>query len=196
MNNMRLSNLISLYVKKRPFLSEALRMGIVNHSALARRISDDLGTDSADAVKMALIRLSGKLWKKQDDLEGKILSILKKSSMTLRNKVAVVITSRPIENLSYLSYTQSGRQMTYIVEESELGPLKGKYKIEENLNLIVIQSPEEVEEVPGVISHLLSSLSNEGINVVEFISCYTDTLLVVRQADTAKTYSILSDIMG
>jgi len=38
-------------------------------------------------------------------------------------------------------------------------------------------------------------LSSEGINVVEFISCYTDTLLVVKEADTAKAYELLSFIM-
>ena len=69
-------------------------------------------------------------------------------------------------------------------------------KSESNLNLISIHSPEELEDVPGVIAHILNSLAMEGINVVEFISCYTDTLLVVRQPDTARAYEMLSSLMG
>jgi hypothetical protein len=129
----------------------------------------------------------------------KILSVLRKSSMVVKSKVAVVISKREIEGIRPLSHVKSGRHMTYIIEQRELENLPGRrylWKSEENLNLITIESPEELEEVPGVISYILGALASEGVNVVEFISCYTDTLLVVKAADTEKTYRILSSIMG
>lgn len=191
---MRLSNIISLYIKRRPYLNEVLREGIINFSALARKICHDLDLDNENAVKMALIRNSNKFEKQLIDIEGKILSALKKSSMTIKSKVAVIITSQKIEKINYLSFTQSGRYITYIVDEKELEKLSVKPKIEQNLNLIIIESPELVEEVPGFISHILGSLSKEGINIIEFISCYTDTLLVIKQADTEKAFKILSEL--
>ncbi len=63
-----------------------------------------------------------------------------------------------------------------------------------NLNLIVIHSPPAVEETPGVISHMLNSLASEGINVVEFVSCYTDTIFVVKGSNAAKAYEILQKL--
>jgi len=194
-----ISELVWLYVKQRPFLKEVLRQGVVNHSALARKISmEAFGTKKhQNAVKMALIRLGERMERLDCDLEARILAVLRSSSMVLKSKVAVVIAKRELEGVRTLSQVKSGRHMTYIIEQRELERIapKALWKREDNLNLITIESPEELEDVPGVISHILGSLASEGINVVEFISCYTDTLLVVRQADTERAYRVLSSIM-
>ncbi len=194
------SQLVWLYVKQRPFLKEVIREGVVNYSALARKISITAfgSPDKQNAVKMALIRLGRREDLLESDLESKILAVLKKSSMVMKNKVAVVIAKRELEGVSPLSTAKSGRHLTYILEQRELEKLHSRliWKSEEDLNLIIIESPEEVEEVPGVISYILGSLASEGVNVVEFISCYTDTILVVKASDTERTYKILSSIMG
>lgn len=196
-----ISQLVWLYMKGRPFLKEVLREGIVNYSALARKISTDAfgSVRRQNAVKMALIRLSGRLRERESDLEGRILSIMGRSSMTIKSKVAVAISSRELEGIKPLSYARSGNSITYIISGGDLAKLsrtRAVGKSEANLNLITIESPEDVEEVPGVISYLLGALASEGVNVVEFISCYTDTLLVVRESDTQKAYRILSGMMG
>lgn len=200
MEKERTSELVWLYVKQRPFLKEVIRQGVVNHSALARKISIDAfgSLEKEDAVKMALIRMGARMEALESGLEERILSVLRKSSMVLRSKVAVVIAKRELEGIRPLSKAASGRHLTYIIEQRELPKVNRKsvWKIEENLNLIVLESPEELEETPGVIAHILDALASEGINVVEFISCYTDTLLVVRQADTQRAFRILSLIMS
>jgi len=195
-----ISELVWLYVKRRPFLKEVIRAGIVNYSALARKVSMDAfgSLEHQDAVKMALIRLSSKMEKLESDLEKRILALLKNSSMVIKSKVAVVITTKQLDELKPLSFAKSGRHITYIVEQKEIKKVprsKAIWKTEENLNLITIESPEELEDTPGVISYILGALASEGINVVEFISCYTDTLLVIKQADTENAYRILSNIM-
>ncbi|VVC02915.1 ACT domain protein [Candidatus Bilamarchaeum dharawalense] len=194
----KVSELVWLYVKRRPFLKEIIRDGAVNFSALARKISIDAfgNKKNQNAVKMALIRMNSRLAKVEDSLEDKINYLLKKSSMVIKNKVVVVIGKKEIDGLKPLSYARSGRHVTYILEQKDFEniPKKLIWKSEENLNLITIESPETLEEVPGVISHILSALASEGINVVELISCYTDTILVVKQADTARAYQILSEL--
>lgn len=194
----KISELVWLYIKRRPFLKEIIRDGIVNHSALARKISiEALGNVRyQNAVKMALIRMGARLEKNEGQLESNILGVLKKSSMVIKNKVVVVTTKREIDDIKPLSYAKSGRHITYILEQVDFDviPKKLIWKEEENLNLITIESPETLEEVPGVISHILSALASEGINVVEFISCYTDTILVIKQADTARAYQIISEL--
>ncbi|VVB98311.1 ACT domain protein [uncultured archaeon] len=69
---------------------------------------------------------------------------------------------------------------------------KSIIQAEENLNLFILSSSPDIEDTPGVISTVLHLLAAEGINVHEFISSYTDTLLVIREADTSRAYELLS----
>ena len=117
-----ISELVWLYIKRRPFLKEILRERIVNYSALARKISvEALGSKKHEnAVKMALVRLSEKIARKEEDLEGKILKLLKGTSISIRSKVSVVISTRELEGVDYLSFVEGKGFFTYIVEEKEL----------------------------------------------------------------------------
>lgn len=196
-----ISELVWLYIKRRPFLKEILREKVVNYSALARKLSAEaFGTRKHEnAVKMALFRLSHKLRETEENMEGKILKVLHGSSLSIRSKVAAAIVLREIEGLKYLSYVESKGNVTYIVEEKELEKIqksRNLLRIQTNLNLITIHSLPELEDTPGVISYVLGALASEGINVVEFVSCYTDTLLVVKQADTTRTYEILNNLLA
>ena len=196
-----ISELVWLYIKRRSFLKEILREKIVNYSSLARKISLEVfGTKkNQNAIKMALVRLGHKIQDKSEDLEGKILKILKDSSISVRNKVAVVVSLREIDHLKYLSYVESKGSITYIIEEKELETVKKSKNVlhtETNLNLITIHSPIDIEETPGVNAYLLDALASEGINLAEFVSCYTDTLLVIKQADTTQAYAVLNQMMS
>ncbi len=200
MNKENISNLISLYVKKRPFIKESLRDGIINYSSLARKISYELyGNHSkTGAIKVALQRLSRKLIQKEEDLEEKILKVLKNSSLNIKTKIAVVISNSEL-NIKPISYAKGDLAITYIIKEEYLIQLKKEKKIksiEKNLNLIIIQSKEELENTPGVISMLLSALAIEGINIQEIISCYTDTLIVIKESDTSRAYEILNSLLN
>ena len=148
--------------------------------------------------------------------DATLLWVLKKSGQRepferekIRRGVMRAIEKRPVTLSDVDTLLETVEQKLMNLDSSEVATLEvGKLvlkelekldkrpsKVEENLNLITIESPEELEEVPGVISYILGALASEGINVVEFISCYTDTLLVVKQADTERAYSILSRIM-
>lgn len=176
-----------------------MREKIANYSSLARKISvEAFGSKKhQNAVKMALVRLANKIREREEDLEGKILNVLKGSSVSIKSKVAVVVSSREIEELKYLSYVESKEGITYVIDEKEMDKVKKSRNIlhtETNLNLITIHSPVSIEETPGVVAHILDSLAGEGINVAEFVSCYTDTLLVVKQAETTRAYEILNSL--
>ncbi len=192
-----ISELVWLYVKRRPLLKESIREGIVNYSALARKICMEAfgSKKNENAVKMALVRMADRIAEKEEDMEGKILRVLQGSSISIRNKVAVVISNKELEQLDYLSFVEGKDFITYIMEDCELGKVrknKSIRSIEQNLNLITVHSSPALEETPGVIAHILNALASEGINIVEFVSCYTDTMLVIKQADTSRTYELLS----
>lgn len=194
----KISELVWLYVKGRPSLRENLRFGLINHSALARSICAELGFPKEfNAVKAALIRISRRLAKKEGEGEERVLQVLRESSISIQTKVAAVISRKEL-GLKAISYSKSGAYITYIVEEKELKKIRKEWGIKlltRNLNLITIRSGEELEETPGFIAFVLNVLAQEGINVVEFISCYTDTLLAVKESDTIKAYELLSSIL-
>lgn len=183
-----------LYVKGKPYLQEALERGVVNYSALARVIDREMGGEDFEAVKAALRRLKERLGKERRNVEQKVLKVIKASRLEMRDKIAVIISNRKLD-IPVIAVARSASGYTYIVGEdvAERTEHKDFLKIQKNLSMITIISPESLEDTPGVLAYLLSSLAAENINVVEFVSCYRDTLLVFKDSDITKAFEILSE---
>ncbi|HDO19617.1 MAG TPA: hypothetical protein ENG74_02695 [Thermoplasmatales archaeon] len=64
-------------------------------------------------------------------------------------------------------------------------------KINKGLALIIIRSPKDIENTPGVLSYIYSLFAENGINIVETMSCWTDTILVVDEKDVARVMEFL-----
>ncbi len=194
------SELVWLYVKRRPFIKEMLKYDFVNYSCLARKLSNEMFGAQSNfyAVKAALMRLSTKIRKKENDMESKVLKILKNTNISIKNKVVVLISNVQLK-INSISSVKSGNFYTYIAEQREVNKLtelssKNIISIEEDLNLFILSSTPDIENTPGVISTILHMLATEGINVSEFISSYTDTLFVIKEADSARVYEMLSSL--
>jgi aspartokinase len=65
-------------------------------------------------------------------------------------------------------------------------------KVRENLVEITVKSPEKIVETSGVISYLITNLSDAGINIEETVSCHTDTVFIVSESDMINAYSVLT----
>jgi aspartokinase len=189
-----ISENVWLWIKGKPYVQEALERGIINYSALARVINKEMGGKNFEAVKAALRRMNRKLVKQRKNMEGKVLKILRSSNLEVKNKIAVIISNKRLE-IPTIATAKSVSGFTHILEENEMNKIKSKdfLKIRKGLSLITIRSPEKLEETPGVIAYLLSSLAAENINVVEFVSCYKDTLLVFKDSDVLRAFEILSE---
>jgi aspartokinase len=191
---MSISENVWLYVKGKPYLQEALENGVVNYSALARMVGKEMGTRNYDAIKAALLRISRKLGKDRRNMEQKVLKVLRTSRLEMRDKIAVIITHRKLD-VPVIANAKSVSGHTYIVNSETVERLRSRdlLKIQKNLSMITVISPESLEETPGVIAYLLSALAIENINVVEFVSCYMDSLLVLKNSDVMRAYEILSE---
>lgn len=191
---MSISENVWLYIKRKPYLQEALESGVVNYSALARMIGREIGTRNFDAIKAALLRLGRKLNKNRSNMEQKVLRVLRTSRLEMRDKVAVIIAQRKMD-ISAIAIAKSTSGYTYIVNSDAAEKIREKdaLKVQKNLSIITVISPESLEETPGVIAYLLSALAIENINVVEFVSCFKDTLLVFKNSDILKAYEILAE---
>lgn len=183
------------YLKNKPYILEALEKGIVNLSELSRHIQGELKTNNLTAIKAALRRFSVELQKRKHKREEKVLRLLKKSTVTVYDGKSVAITKKPIETKEKIKVDLESK-FVYLLERNNLSEISGTLKIHENCSMIAIRSPEELEATPGVVAFLASLLAEQNVNIVEFISCWTDTIIVVEREDRLKTYEILSNIIG
>jgi hypothetical protein len=182
------------HLKNKPYVLEALEKGIVNLSELSRQIQNELKIDNIIAIKAALRRFSEELQKRKHKREEKVLKLLKESTITLHDGNSVVVTSKPLETEDRIKVNLGGK-FVYLTDKNSLGKIDGVLQKHENCVMIIIHSPVELEATPGVVAFLTSLLAEQNINIIEFISCWTDTIIVVEKKDSLKTYEVLSNVM-
>ncbi len=186
-----------MYLKNKPYTLEALEHNIVNYSALARIVQRDLRIKNYHAIKAALRRYAEELKKKDISIERHATSILKQSKITIQSGISVVISTSDLDVEKSGKIKLSDYYVYLVPNDSELRYLrkgKGTIKVQENASAIIIHSEERLEALPGFVAFIASLLAEQNINIIEFISCYTETLLVVSNSDALKSHGLLMGI--
>jgi len=192
---MTIAQKVRNHLRNKPYLLEALEKGIVNLSKLSRQIQEELKTTNTGAVKAALRRHSEELQRHKQKREEKVLQVLKRSGIAVYDKKAVMITGRELEAKSGMKVDLMGKHV-YLLDRSELPERINALVKHDNCTMIVIHSPEELESTPGVVAFLTALLAEQNVNMIEFISCWTETIIVVEKKDSLKTYEVLSNMVG
>ncbi len=208
---MSITKLTENYILEHSSIKDCLKNGLINYSSLSRQIASELKLDlkkNFDAILIACRRFKRKL-KKEEVHENKILKILKESKIEIKNKIIAVVLEKDIffENLIYLEkeikkkkeifrVIESASGITLITTEDFLDLIKKYFKnkiILENKNLaeITIKSPKEIEITPGTYAYLCSLFGENNINIVETLSCWTDTIFLIKEDDVGKTMNLL-----
>ncbi|MFH1588688.1 MAG: ACT domain-containing protein [Candidatus Diapherotrites archaeon] len=189
--NIPLSKQIEDYLKKKPFVLEAVSQGIINYSALARKICKELDYASFDSVKISLIRLSEKLKKKRIQKEKKVIDLLHKSNFSILNKVIAVRSEKKIDVEAIASSKGPSGYMFFLEEKPEY--LKKFSNVQKNLAIINVKCPIEIETTPGVVALIFSTLAEEDINIFHIIACREDNFLVISDLDAPLAFKVLSE---
>lgn len=167
---------VEIYISKRPYIKEALSQGIINYSALARKICQEEELNSVDAVKAALSRYEDFISEERQNKRSQVEEILDSTSLEIKSGVKVI--KKHSEDSIVSADTQNG--YTSVVEDG-------------NKALISLESPVDLETTPGVLEFILSSLAAEGINIDHFISCREDTHLIIDDDDASESLKILQN---
>lgn len=183
------------HLRNKPYLLEALEKGIVNLSELSRQIQKEIKTEDISAIKAALRRYSEELQKHKQKREEKVLHLLRKSSIAVYDRKAVMITGKEIESKDGMKVDLLGK-FVYLLDRSEMPERITTLVKHDNCTMIVVHSPEELEATPGVVAFLATLLAEQSVNIIEFISCWTETIMVVEKKDSLKVYEILSNLVG
>jgi len=187
------AQLVRETVRTRPSILDALKMDIVNYSALARILRDEIGEGSVEAIKAAIIRVSDELADESNLREKKVLSILRESKVRLQDKIAVLISPHRLEvpHIVSASLTDS---IVYVIDQTLLKEnIPEDVQVTRNLVALILLSPERVEVTPGFVAFVTQLLASRNINIVEFISCSTNTIIIMDGEDALPAFSLLQN---
>jgi aspartokinase len=192
---MTIAQNVRSYLRNKPYLLEALEKGIVNLSELSRQIQEELKTENTSAVKAALRRFAEELQRHKQKREEKVLQVLKRSGMAVYDRKSVMITNKEIAVKNALKVDLLNKYV-YLLDRSDLPERISALVKHEDCTMIVVHSPEELENTPGVVAFLAALLAEQNVNIIEFISCWTETILVVEKKDSLKAYEVLSNMVS
>jgi hypothetical protein len=205
------TDMTNTYIREHPDIKSCLRKNLINYSSLSRLIAKDLSIEkktSKEAILIAARRFREKLVK-ENVLEVKIKELLKKSELDVKNKMVVLVLERG-SNLKSIDYIQSlirkefgtfyllegSNNYTIIMQEKYMHLIDKHFKYElikrnSDLVLITIKSSSEIETTKGVVSYLTALFAENDVNILEFLSCWTDTLFVIESKDVTKALTFL-----
>lgn len=185
---------VKLYIERKPYILEALEQKIVNYSALSREIGKELHITNFDTIKVALIRLSKQYSKKKRGTQQKAIELLRDAHFSLKNKIATLHHSTYVD-IKSLAYSKTPSGYMFFLDENIA--LKSGFKnLDYGFAIIHIKSSKEIENTPGVIAFILSSLASEGINIFHVLGCREDTFIVVKEHDASIAFKVLSQLLS
>ena len=187
------AQLVRETIQMRPSLLDALNMKIVNYSALARLLQEEMGEGSLEAVKAAVIRVADEISQDRGLREEAVLGILKESKVRLQDKIAVIISSIRLD-IPHIVTAHLTDQYVYIVDQTTMKQrLPDQAKVESNQVALILLSPLRVETTPGFVAFITQLLASRNLNIVEFISCSTNTIIILSPKDALTAFSLLQN---
>ncbi|MDY6780824.1 MAG: ACT domain-containing protein [Halobacteria archaeon] len=194
-------------VSRYPYMVDGLREGVVNYRALARRVKDEVEEEHGnevdiEAVTTAVRRYGEDLQEGVEEVE-EMDEVLSESRVSLRGNV-VSITATEVDDVprgeGFFHLVRGRDYTTVVTDEGDAGSVKEAVEgdVDEErsgLTCITVESPEEIADVPGILSRLVSRFSSERINIVDITSCYTETIIVVEKRDSVKALETLEDVI-
>lgn len=197
---------------------DSLQRDYCNISALARIIRPQIEHimnrhTNIESIITALKR-SRNIYEIPEIPERPIASILASSTLSVKTDVAKLSASKHRRNIekvakaltqrvdNFISVSESIFSITLVFDDILLNEVKAMFalydilEVEDDLAAIIIHSPEEIIKTPGCAIAFYNQLSRRHINIEDTVSCYTDTIVLVRMSDIAKTFNVLTELIS
>ena len=194
---------------------DSLQRDYCNISALARIIKPQVDrmlerNTSIESIVTALKRSRGDY----EVPEKPIAAILAASSISVKTDVAKLSAKKSKKNIekvarsltqsvdSFTSVSESIMSITLVFDDTLLHEVKEMFssddilEVEGDLAAIIIHSPEEIIKTPGCAIAFYNQLARRHINIEDTVSCYTDTIVLVRMDQVGKAFNALTDLIS
>jgi aspartokinase len=208
------TTIVERVIQRDAAIRNDLARGLINVRALARYIQEEA---RKDGIELSVEALIGAI--RRYDVRGMMAahrgtgSLLKK--LTMRNKIVDVailndpeITAALAKFASTIDYSLgetfrlvSGvESIRVVIDEKNLDkmksiiPKKNIPKISTGLAEIIVSMSEVADTTPGVVSDVTTELAMNGINMIEFMSCVPELIIVVDEKDALRSYDAIEKL--
>jgi aspartokinase len=194
---------------------DSLQRDYCNISALARIMKPQIDHMLSKNTSIESIITALKRSRYDYDVRQKpISSILAASTITVNTDVAKVSarkSKKTIEKVAkamiqgvgnFISISQSIMSITLVFDDLLLQDVKVMFasddilEIENGLAAIIVQSPEDIIKTPGCAIAFYNQLARRHINIEDTVSCYTDTIVLVKMEQVGKAFNALTDLIS
>ena len=215
-NEKSITNAVKEVVNNDLSFQDSLQRDYCNISALARIIKPqvDLLLSGKNTSIESIITALKRSRRDYDVPEKPIAAILAGSTISVRTDVAKVSaekSKKTIEKVAkamtqnvgnFISVSESIMSITLVFDDALLDEVKAVFahddilEIEDDLAAIIVHSPEEIIKTPGCAIAFYNQLARRHINIEDTVSCYTDTIMLVRMDQVGKAFNALTDLIS
>ena len=214
-----ISSCVEAIVLEQPFLEEGLSQGIINYSALAEvlqnEVSKTLGKPvKTGAIMMALRRFKdsltvsrpyyglNSLLEKLGDitLRSNLSDFTFRNSATLINSQADILSKIKDKSHIFYTFTRGILESNIIISSSEKVAIQESFKdedclaVKENLSAISLILPKDNTKVAGLYYQILKRLAWQNVSLYEVISTTNEFTIVVEDAYVDSAFSIIKNL--
>jgi aspartokinase len=195
---------------------DSLQRDYCNISALARIIKPkiDLMLGGKNTSIESIVTALKRSRRDYNVPERPIASILAASTISVKTDVAKVSaekSKKTIEKVAkamtqnignFISVSESIMSITLVFDDVLLEDVKAMFahddilEIEDDLAAIIVHSPEEIIKTPGCAIAFYNQLARRHINIEDTVSCYTDTIVLVKMEQVGKAFNALTDLIS
>lgn len=205
-------------INRSPFLRESMTEGLVNISALARKIQPEIESIVGKKVKegaivMAIKRMSPGLYHKLNikikNVLGELGDFLVRSNLSdftynnsesLGFKQSELMRQLNSEPDAFFAFVR-GVTETTVITSDKYNDLIDKLFVNEklitstqDLASITVKLPRINIEIYGIYYYILKQLAWEGINIIDVISTANEFTVLVSQDDVDKAFKTLMQL--
>jgi len=209
-----LAKAVQYLIENDPPIQDAIERGYANFSAIARLLKPKAEELLGRKVTLEGMITSVKRARTKYRPSRKQLRVIAESVITIRTNLAKISLEKTRRNLerarlisaefpeAFFQILEGTSTLTLITDERIFSRVRLKFEDAEilderrNLAAVMIQSPKDIVDTPGCIMMFYNAISRRQINIEETISCYTETIIVLRTEDSVKVYSILADLIS
>jgi len=196
-------------------LQDALSRKYGNYTAIARLIKPKVEKDLGRKVNFdSLITSVKRIKPRYLPAEGGIEGVLARSIVNVRTDVAKLNLEKSKRSLEdarnilatyqeeFLQFSESYSAITLIFDQKLLEDIHKKFNDDDvldeqsDLAAIIVHSPKEIVRTPGVVLTIYTKIAENHVNIEDTVSCFTDTIVVIRMDDVARTFSSLTDLIS
>ena len=142
-----------------------------------------------------------------------VTDVVAKTVINIRTDVAKISVEKASRNLEkirkalgnfsgeFFHLTEGMSAITLIFDQKlfdEIGSMFQDTDVldkRQSLAAVILHSPIELISTPGCLLLFYSTVSRKYINIEETMSCFTDTIMVVKMKDVSTAFSALSDLI-